>query len=111
MNTFTDIHGRTWTVALPREVRDEIKRCLQFDVLDGRQYQRFATDHNLLVNVLFIACEQQCRERNLTGQEFVNVLPNDSAQRLAQVFMRAAFDAMPKRQQRLLRKRGLEPVG
>lgn len=98
MEAFKDRTGETWDLDLNIGVAMRLKSRLDFDlenildiqsdlsVKDKTPLEKLATDAIFMFNVIFVTCEKQCRERNLSEEEF--------AERFSAETIIAAADAL-----------------
>ena len=100
METFKDRTGETWDLDLNIGVAMRLKSRLDFDLeyildiqsdlsvkdKDKTPLEKLATDAIFMFNVIFVTCEKQCRERNLSEEEF--------AERFSAETIIAATDAL-----------------
>lgn len=84
MQSFQDKNEASWNVELNIGVMEEIKGKLQIDLLnpmedeDAPLVARFlptsAENIMLFVNTLFLICEDQCKEKEITSAQFGRLL-------------------------------------
>lgn len=112
MSQFTDNQKRTWTLALDWYLHEQVKSRTGVMLLslgdNGCQLlSKLHTDMSLLVNVLWILCEEQAEslgvaaEGNLTaGDKFMKGLGGDVLESAASALVEAVIDFFPNPVQR-----------
>lgn len=77
MATFKDKTGQEWTVSLDPVIADEIKQKHQIEIvnLEKDPMLSLRTDPMTAVAVLYLICQDQVKERNLTPEQFAKSLP------------------------------------
>lgn len=102
MRAFKDRHGREWlveiTVGSIRSVRDLIKVDL-YGLIDDRLagMQALLRDPVRLVDVIYVLCRSQCRERSIDDIAFGESLAGESLAAAGEAFTEAFFDFFPDR--------------
>jgi len=79
---FTDNAGRTWrlllTIGMARRIRDSLG--VDFGkVQDGQAFLQMAADPFLFVAVLYVICEAQAEQMQVTPEEFGESLTGDAS--------------------------------
>lgn len=81
MESFKDNKDRSWdvdvTVATIKRVRARLDVDL-LDVDDGELIRRLITDPILLVDIIYVVCEPQARDRNVSDEDFGEALAGDA---------------------------------
>src|SRR5687768_6394236 len=99
MRTFKDTVGRTWNVALNIGTAKRIKEAMGLDLLDnGQSIQQIAGDPYLMGNVLFVICEAQCKQLDVTDEQFGESLAGDVIDDALTALVEELVDFFPKRQ-------------
>jgi hypothetical protein len=119
MYTFKDELGREWNFRLTIQIAEEIfKRCERPDstpsdkkyydllsIVDSEQpqyYQPFVNgriDLNRaakLVNLFYVVCEKQCKERKISEQEFGELMAGETFGNCLLAFQEALLNFIPK---------------
>lgn len=73
MHSFKDQDDRTWDIVLNPPNIKRVRSRLQVDLQNTDDYKKLA-DLCLLADVLYVLCEKQCREREVTDQQFGEAL-------------------------------------
>jgi len=106
MAKFVDADGRPWsvreTVGAIKDVRDEI----DVDLADirGETLDRIAEDPVLLVDVLWLLCQEQAKGKEVSAKQFGESLVGDAIDAAAAALVEAICDFFPSRRRTLLRK-------
>ena len=108
MARFKDTKDREWDITLDVLQLKAVRERLQFklgDILSNNMagLQQLATDPELLVNVLWVLCEKQARERGVTAESFGQSLTGDAIEAGFECLMGAYADFCPSRQAKPLR--------
>ncbi len=113
MPTFKDDEGRDWRVRVDvttiRNVR-EIKTA-DGEIIDlgslarvADTFIKFADDPCLLANVLFVLCEEQAKEREVSDEDFGRLLAGDVIEHAATALEEAVTDFFPQQKRSLLQR-------
>lgn len=90
MKSFTDKNGESWDLDLNIGAAMRLKSRLDIDIEnavtidkannpeDVSLLERIAQDSILLFNIIFVLCETQVRERNLTPEQFAERFTGDT---------------------------------
>jgi hypothetical protein len=104
MPSFTDDKGREWHVSLNINKARAIRERLGVNILNVEGLDTLAQDVVLLVDVLFLLCEDQLRARGVNDLEFGESLSGMSLQSGSDAMIQALLDFSPPRQQKVLRQ-------
>jgi len=89
MKSFQDDQGRAWTPAVNvercRAMRDRLDVSLPD--FDRGLFERLAGDPILLVDVLYLLCEPQCQQKNVSDVDFARALAGDSLDEAVTAFL------------------------
>jgi hypothetical protein len=98
MQTFTDIHGRTWTVAISIGTVKRVKNRLGIDMLDIQPFMKQVQDIMTLCDVLYVVCQDEAEKNGMTDEQFASVLAGPTLRTAREAFMEAflAFFPDPK---------------
>lgn len=105
MPSFKDTSGREWQVTLSVDTVSHI-RCetginlndaFSLDSAGNTPVAKLASDPELLVAVLYAACEKQVRERNLGPRDFAAMFDGDTVETSIAALTEALCDFSPKR--------------
>ena len=107
MNSFKDCHQREWHLEISiNEVR-RVKKLAGLDILDldqGKALQRLANDPILLVDVLWILCEEQAEKHGMTDEQFGRAFRGNTIEDATDALFEALVDFFPPQRQHLLKK-------
>jgi hypothetical protein len=105
MKKFKDVEGRDWQIVVnvgsAKKVRD-LTGVNLFDLFQS-EAQRVFSDPCLLVDVLFVLCQEQCRERSITDEAFGRGLVGDAIEHAAEALLGEVADFFPSRRRTILR--------
>ena len=105
MHKFRDGEGREWCVSLNIAQARKVKEQLDdLNLLDAEQLQRLAGDPYTAANVLYVLCERQCRERDITDEQFGEALAGDVFEEAVAALLQELVDFFPSRQRGPLKK-------
>lgn len=101
MKTFKDTNGKDWVVSVTVNTVKRVKAATNFDLLsaveDKAALMRLGTDPELMVDVLFAACETQAKERGVDGVAFAEAIGGgDGLESAANAMLEAMADFFPK---------------
>jgi len=111
MRTFKDNAGRSWTVTLNVWTVKKVRDLLQVDLLDlggapstspgsgetpgnGLLY-RLIADPVLLVDVLYVVCQEQADEAGVTDEQFGRAMSGDAIDGATKAFLEELADFTP----------------
>jgi len=103
MRSFKDNADRTWTVTLNVYAVKKVRDLLQVDLLDlggdaqdgnGLLY-RLIADPVLLVDVLYVVCQEQAEEANVTDEQFGRAMAGDAVDGATKAFLEELADFTP----------------
>ena len=115
MKTFTDNKGRTWEVALNIRQMKRVRDVLGVDLVnvisatkDGGvstdTLERVANDPILLVDILWVLCENQAKEAGISDEDFGYSLAGESVEEATRAFLDELVDFFPGARRLYLRK-------
>ncbi len=113
MPTFTDDKGRDWRVRVDvttirnvREIKTEDGEIIDLGSLArvADTFIKFADDPCLLCNVLFVICEDQTKERDVSDEDFGRLLAGDVIANAATALEEAVTDFFPQQKRSLLQR-------
>lgn len=107
--SFVDDEGRSWLIAITAPDVKRIRQVLEIDllgVLDGDQdvLERLVTDPVMLVDVLFLCCEEEAKGRGVSDVEFGRSLRGDAIDKATNAFLESLADFFPPARRQVLRK-------
>ena len=78
-STFTDRHGKTWTITLDPVLLTQVKEhCgIKLTDLKADPFLRLSSDPELLIAVLWILCEEEAKTRTLDYLGFAKSITGD----------------------------------
>lgn len=104
MASFTDDKGREWCVSLNINKARALRERLNVNILNTEGLDILAQDVVLLVDVIYVLCEDQLKARNVSDVEFGESLSGMSLQSASDALIEAILDFSPPRQQKVLRQ-------
>jgi hypothetical protein len=116
MHDFVDSAGRRWSVRVDVGAVKRVRTRLGVDLMDvagkGKEgspgvLQRLAADPVLLVDVLFVLCEVQARERGVSDEQFGESMAGDALDHAVKAMLGAIVDFFPNPRERAALKRVL----
>lgn len=99
MATFKDNAGKEWTVELDRNLIVGVRNTFDgLDLLsiDGAAYQRLRADPILLVDTIWLICEQQAKEQGVSSEDFGRSLAGDAISDATAALLAAILEYSPK---------------
>lgn len=107
MARFTDNRQRAWLVEINYATIKAVRARLGLDLLklveDRMQpLAELLRDAVRLIDVLYVVCERQCKEANVSDEDFGRALAGDALEEAADAFMQGLVAFFPKRQREAL---------
>jgi len=96
---WTDAENRSWSTAISVNAIRRVKELVGvnlLEVFDGEMLARLADDPVLLVNTLYAVCKPQADERNVSDEQFGELLVGDTIELAAAALVRGIADFFPK---------------
>ncbi len=96
----------TWELEVTVGVVKRVRAVLEIDLakLDETLYMRLSEDPVLLVDLLWVLCEKQAQERNITDEQFGGGLAGDSIEAATTALLEAVADFFPGPRRSLFKK-------
>ena len=116
MRSFKDNADRTWTVTLNVYAVKKVRDLLGVDLLDlggdakddnGLLY-RLIADPVLLVDVLYVVCQEQADEANVTDEQFGRAMAGDAIDGATKAFLEELADFTPSPRDRARARKVIE---
>ena len=115
MKTFADNTGRVWEVELNIRQMKRVRDILGIDLVnvisagkDGSvstdTLERVANDPILLVDILWVLCENQAKPSGVTDEDFGSSLAGESIEDATRAFLDELVDFLPGARRLYLRK-------
>lgn len=107
MRAFIDNNSQSWCVQVTVDTVEQLRGELNLDLmqaLGGDVIQRLGADPVLLVGAIYVTCESQIKERQLTERQFAGLIFGDVLEGAADAFFGAVTDFFPPRQRPILEK-------
>lgn len=103
--TFTDLVGREWTIRLDAPLVKRVKEICGIMLTDLRSdpFLKLSSDPILLVDVLWLLCEDQAKQRAITDQEFGKSISDEQIDSAASALVVAVANFCPTSRRSLLR--------
>lgn len=103
---FSDVKGRDWTIAITTGGVKAVRQRLDVDLVDLNQstIDRLSTDFVLLVDVLWVLCEQQAANKQppVSAEDFGESLVGDPIEAAATALVEAICRFFPQGRRLLL---------
>jgi hypothetical protein len=97
--------GHEWSLVMNMSQAKALKETLVLDVLDGgKSLQLLASDPYTAANVLYVLCERQCAEYQITDEQFGAALAGDDFEAAVTALLEELVDFFPQRQRGPLKK-------
>lgn len=106
MRAFKDSQGREWFLNVNTGTVKNVRAARDVDLLDttGEVYERLADDPVLLVDVLWLLCQEQAQKVGLTDAQFGEGLVGDAIEDATTALMGAIADFTPSRKRAVVLK-------
>jgi len=107
MATFADTAGREWVIDIDVNALRRVRKRLDLklmDVIGGETLDRLADDPVLLVDMLYVLCQEQAERDGVSDEEFGRALRGDVLDAAVGAFLEALTDFCPSRKRDLLRR-------
>jgi hypothetical protein len=108
MAKFTDAKGRDWTIAITTGNVKAVRQRLDVDLVDlnNSAVNRLAEDFVLLVDVLWVLCEQQAANKQppVSPEEFGEALVGDPIEAACSAIAESIADFFPGQRRSLLQQ-------
>ena len=102
---FKDCEGREWSLKVTVRSIQAVRAARDLDLasFDEGTMDRLATDPVLLVDVLWLLCEKQARERGVGEEQFAEAMFGDTIERAVDAMVESIAAFFPERKSCLLR--------
>ena len=103
--SFTDSQGRGWEVTLNVAAMKAVREATGvnlYDVIEGNVLARLAEDPVFLVDVLYVLCREQCRDRAVTDEQFGRAMGGDAVEQAAAALLDELVAFFPKSRREVL---------
>ena len=106
MAKFSDAKDREWIVDVTVGTIKKVRKALDIDLADpsGADVNRMVDDPVLLVDTLWLLCEDQAKEKKITDEDFGRGLVGDPIELATTALLDAVADFFPGPKRSLLRK-------
>jgi hypothetical protein len=105
LKQFKDSQGREWTIDVTigqiKRVRDLVKVNLY--ALFQEEAKRLFSDPVLLVDTLYVLCQQQAEARKMSDEDFGRIFEGDVLEAAANALLEAVLDFFPSSRRTILR--------
>jgi len=95
MQTFTDIHGRKWTVIVTIGTVKRVKARLDIDMLDTNSFLIQAQDILALCDILYVVCQDEADKYGITDEQFAASFSGLTIREASDAFMEAYMAFFP----------------
>lgn len=105
MNKFTDTEARDWIISINVQAVKEVREKCDVDLLDvggkdGDVFLELVSNPITLVNVLYVLCEKQATEREISDEDFGRAMAGDVIDAATSAFVQALVNFTPNRRDR-----------
>jgi len=107
MATFTDTAEREWVIDIDVNALRRVRKRLDLNLMDliaGETLDRLADDPVLLVDTLYVLCEEQAEREGVSEVEFGKAVRGDVIDAAVTAFLEALTDFYPSRKRTILRQ-------
>lgn len=106
MKSFTDSNGKDWTVAINVTSVKRVRDKLDIDLLDLSEalFKRLLTDPVTLVDVLYVVCETQANDRQITDEQFGEAMVGDAIDKGTTALLESLAEFFPKAKRAVLQR-------
>jgi len=106
--SFTDTTGRDWRVALDVTTVKTVRDRAEVDLADLEQapktFAQLADDPVLLVDVLYLVCQSEASDRDVSPEDFGRSLAGDAIEHATAALEEAICDFFPRGKRSLLQR-------
>ncbi|MEM9658880.1 MAG: hypothetical protein AAF961_11010 [Planctomycetota bacterium] len=106
MHKFTDNQGDEWSVWVDTRDAKRVRKLVGVDLLLpdlNAMIETLAGDPIALVDSLYVICQEQCQQREISDEEFGRRLVGDAIDAATVALLEALADFFPSRRSQLLR--------
>lgn len=96
--------GLGWRLSLNGWQLKKLKERIGFDARDPDSIMQAASDPVLLVDVLYLLCEDQAKEFSVSERQFGEALAGDVLEQAVDAYLKETVDFFPPRQRPALNK-------
>lgn len=109
MAKFTCNKGKDWLININVSTLRKVKQSLDFDLLGGSgtpldSLQKLAANPILLCDVLFVLCQDQAKERNITDEQFGEGLCGDAIEHASDALLEELVNFFPSQRREKLKR-------
>ena len=103
--TFEDCQGTAWRLCLNATLVKDVRDALMIDLvsLDKDPFARLEADPVLLVDVLFMLCEKEAKERGIASREFGERISPEALGKAVECLQEAIISFFPPGKQCVVR--------
>jgi hypothetical protein len=107
MYNFTDTKGREWQLSMTVGDLARVKTLTNYKLFGDDQtvvdsLNTLVNDPFTLANILYILCSEQCKERNISDEEFGCSLGGDTIQAAMEALINGVVSFFPPQKQKAL---------
>lgn len=107
MHSFTDNHGRTWSININIAAVKRVRSAMDIDLLDavgGELLTRLADNIVMLVDLVYFLVKPEADNAGVSDEQFGEALAGPALDDAANAFMAELADFFPEAKGRVLRK-------
>jgi len=105
--TWTDSKGQVWSMAINVHAIQRARNLVGvnlIDVFDGKLFVQLSDDPVLLVNTIYAVCKPQADERNVTDEQFGELLVGDAIDEATDTLVQGVLDFFPTGRREVLKR-------
>ena len=104
MEQFKDANGRDWHIKITVGTVKAVRDVLHIDLTDMRTIKKIGEDVCLLVDCLYVCCQKEATESNITDEQFGESMAGDALDSATDAFLNELINFSPAQKGNLLRK-------
>lgn len=106
MHNFRDALGRDWSLVVNVGTAKKVRTLVKVDLfaLYQSEAQRVFADPCLLVDVLYVLCQEQCKQRGISDEQFGEGLLGDAIEHASSALLEEVADFFPSSRREILRQ-------
>jgi hypothetical protein len=105
MRSFKDSQGREWRIEINISAIKKLRDVFKVDLLkvtSSKETLAFITDPIQVIDMIYILCEQQCKEAGVSEEDFGRAMAGDVLDNAAAAFLEELVAFFPNAQRRPL---------
>lgn len=112
MKTFTDNTKREWSIDINVSAVKKVRNLLDFNLakIDDNLIATLIDDPVLLVDIIYVLCQEQCKEAGITDEQFGRAMAGDAIALATEAFVEELVNFIPNPRQRETIGKALEQI-